>query len=157
MCLSDADSLIASQQLATSTPRPWIFDQTTSIIGASWVCCSGGVAGPGTDHDPAWSGSDHVRCPPQQDPITRACAVSTIAWDRCHWIACRLVRGCVPPRSADGPRSIGTGGSCRAGRAALACAAEPHVVSRLRVLSPPVMALLGVFCFKLSGRPVVRA
>ena len=25
------------------------------------------------------------------------------------------------------------------------------------VLSPPVMALLGVFCFKLSGRPVVRA
>jgi hypothetical protein len=45
---SDADSLIAyQQQLATSTPRPWIFDQTTSIIGACWVCLSGGVAGPG--------------------------------------------------------------------------------------------------------------
>jgi hypothetical protein len=53
---SDADSLIAyQQQLATSTPRPWIFDQTTSIIGACWMCFSGGVASPGTDHDPAWS------------------------------------------------------------------------------------------------------
>ena len=78
------------------------------------------------------AGSDHVRCPPPQDPITRAFAVSTIAWDRCRWIACRLVRGCVPPRSADGPRSIGTGCSCPAGGAALACAAEPHVVWRLR-------------------------
>jgi hypothetical protein len=47
-CAFDADSLIAyQQQLATSTPRPWIFDQTTSIIGACWVCLSGGVAGPG--------------------------------------------------------------------------------------------------------------
>jgi hypothetical protein len=37
--LSDADSLIAyPQQLATSAPVPWIFDQTTSIIGACRVC-----------------------------------------------------------------------------------------------------------------------
>ena len=31
-------------------------------------------------------GSDHVRCPPPQDPITGAFAVSTIAWDRCCWV-----------------------------------------------------------------------
>jgi hypothetical protein len=36
---SDADPLIDyHQQLATSTPEPWIFDQITSIIGACWVC-----------------------------------------------------------------------------------------------------------------------
>jgi len=36
---SDADSLIAyQQQLATSAPELWIFDHTTSIIGACRVC-----------------------------------------------------------------------------------------------------------------------
>ena len=66
---SDAESLIAyQQQLATSTPRPWIFDQTTSISGACWVCFP--VESPVrvlimTQPGP---GSDHVRCPPPQDP-----------------------------------------------------------------------------------------
>jgi hypothetical protein len=36
---SDADWQIAyQQQLATSAAVPWIFDHTTSIIGACWVC-----------------------------------------------------------------------------------------------------------------------
>jgi hypothetical protein len=77
---SHADSLIAYQQLDTKAmdSRP-----TTSIIGACWVCCSGGVAGPVLIMTQPGPGSDHVRCPPPQDPITRAFAVRTIAWVRC--------------------------------------------------------------------------
>jgi hypothetical protein len=82
---SNAESLIAYQQLATSTPWPWIFDQTTSIISTCWMCFLVEspvrvlIMTPGP-------GSDHVRCPPPQDPITGAFAVSTIAWDRCCWV-----------------------------------------------------------------------
>jgi deoxyribonuclease V len=53
---SDADSLIAyqQQQLATATPEPSTIDPSTASIGGCWVCFPRGLAGPGTDHDPAW-------------------------------------------------------------------------------------------------------
>src|SRR5829696_5595425 len=98
-----------------------------------------------------------VRAP--QDPITGAFAVSTIARDRCPLDplpSCSRLRTSSLRRWRDG-----TGGSCPA---------EQHWPALLNrtwyggfdplgysVLSPPVMALPGVFCFKLSGRPVVRA
>ena len=74
----------------------------------------------------------------------------TIAGDRCRWIACRLVRGCVPPRL----RRWGRDYSAQVAHAQLA---EQHWPALLNltwyggfdrlgysVLSPPVMALLGV-------------
>lgn len=52
---TDADSLIAYQhQLAGAIPQPVIVDPRTMIIGGCWVCFPRGLAGPGTDHDPAW-------------------------------------------------------------------------------------------------------
>ena len=61
--------------------------------------------------------------------------------DRCRWIACRLVRGCVPPCCADGPGFVGTGSSCPAGRAALPRAAEPHWYGGFDPLGYIVMTL----------------
>jgi deoxyribonuclease V len=53
---SDADSLISyQQQLAAATPEPVILNPSTAMIGGCWVCFPRGLAGPGTDHDPAWS------------------------------------------------------------------------------------------------------
>ena len=53
---SDADSLIAYQErLDGAAPDPWIFDPDTARVGGCWVCFPRGLAGPGTDHDPAWS------------------------------------------------------------------------------------------------------
>jgi deoxyribonuclease V len=53
---SDADSLIADQErLAAAAPEPWRFDSDTASIGGCWVCFPRGLAGPGSDHDPAWS------------------------------------------------------------------------------------------------------
>ena len=53
---TDPDSLIASQQqLASAAPPQVILDPANSIIAGCWVCFPRGLAGPGTDHDPAWS------------------------------------------------------------------------------------------------------
>ena len=53
---TDPDSLIASQQqLASAAPPQVILDPGNSIIAGCWVCFPRGLAGPGTDHDPAWS------------------------------------------------------------------------------------------------------
>ena len=53
---SDADSLISYQQLlAAATPESVILNPSTARIGGCWVCFPRGLAGPGTDHDPAWS------------------------------------------------------------------------------------------------------
>lgn len=52
---ADADSLIAYQELlATAAPEPWTLDPGTASIGGCWVCFPRGLAGPGSDHDPAW-------------------------------------------------------------------------------------------------------
>lgn len=52
----DTESLIAYQEwLAAAAPEPWIFDPGTETIGGCWVCFPRGLAGPGSDHDPAWS------------------------------------------------------------------------------------------------------
>jgi deoxyribonuclease V len=53
---SDADSLISyQQQLAAAVPDPVILNASTARIGGCWVCFPRGLAGAGTDHDPAWS------------------------------------------------------------------------------------------------------
>jgi deoxyribonuclease V len=54
---TDADSLKAHQErLATAaTPGPWIFDPVATSFGGCWVCFPRGLAGPGTDHDVAWT------------------------------------------------------------------------------------------------------
>jgi deoxyribonuclease V len=53
---TDPDSLIAyQQQLASAAPPQVILDPASSIIAGCWVCFPRGLAGPGTDHDPAWS------------------------------------------------------------------------------------------------------
>jgi deoxyribonuclease V len=53
---TDPDSLIASQQqLASAAPPQVILDPANSIVAGCWVCFPRGLAGPGTDHDPAWS------------------------------------------------------------------------------------------------------
>jgi deoxyribonuclease V len=53
---ADADALIAYQEhLATAAPEPYTFEATTARIGGCWVCFPRGLAGPGTDHDPAWA------------------------------------------------------------------------------------------------------
>ena len=53
---TDPDSLIVSQQqLASAAPPQVILDPANSIIAGCWVCFPRGLAGPGTDHDPAWS------------------------------------------------------------------------------------------------------
>jgi deoxyribonuclease V len=53
---SDADSLINyQQQLAAAAPDPVSLNSGTAMIGGCWVCFPRGLAGPGTDHDPAWS------------------------------------------------------------------------------------------------------
>ena len=52
---TDAESLITyQQQLAGAKPSPVILDPGSVIIAGCWVCFPRGVAGPGTDHDPAW-------------------------------------------------------------------------------------------------------
>jgi deoxyribonuclease V len=52
---SDADSLIAyQQQLASAVPHQVMVDSRSAIIGGCWACFPRGLAGPGTDHDPAW-------------------------------------------------------------------------------------------------------
>ena len=53
---SDADSLISfQQQLAMAAPDPVSLNPSTAMIGGCWVCFPRGLAGTGTDHDPAWS------------------------------------------------------------------------------------------------------
>jgi deoxyribonuclease V len=53
---SDADSLINYQrQLAAAAPDPVSLNPGTAMIGGCWVCFPRGLAGAGTDHDPAWS------------------------------------------------------------------------------------------------------
>jgi deoxyribonuclease V len=53
---TDPESLIAYQQhLASAAPPQVILDPASSIIAGCWVCFPRGLAGPGTDHDPAWS------------------------------------------------------------------------------------------------------
>ena len=52
---TDADSLITyQQQLASSAPQHVSVDSRSMITGGCWVCFPRGLAGPGTDHDPAW-------------------------------------------------------------------------------------------------------
>ncbi len=52
---TDADLLIARQrQLAIAVSEPSNFEPSTSSIGGCWVCFPRDLAGPGTDHDPAW-------------------------------------------------------------------------------------------------------
>lgn len=52
---TDAESLIIyQQQLAGVKPSPVILDPSSVMIAGCWVCFPRGVAGPGTDHDPAW-------------------------------------------------------------------------------------------------------
>jgi deoxyribonuclease V len=52
---TNADSLIAyQQQLASAEPPQVIVDPRSVVIGGCWVCFPRGLAGPGTDHDPAW-------------------------------------------------------------------------------------------------------
>jgi len=52
---SDADSLITyQQQLASAVPHQVMVDSRSAIIGGCWACFPRGLAGPGTDHDPAW-------------------------------------------------------------------------------------------------------
>ena len=52
---ADADALIAyQQQLAIAAPEPRTLDPGTASIGGCWVCFPRGLAGSGTDHDPAW-------------------------------------------------------------------------------------------------------
>jgi deoxyribonuclease V len=53
---SHADSLINYQlQLAAATSEPVSINPNKAMIGGCWVCFPRGLAGPGTDHDPAWS------------------------------------------------------------------------------------------------------
>lgn len=52
----DADSLISyQQQLAAAAPDPVSLNLRTAMIGGCWVCFPRALAGPGTDHDRAWS------------------------------------------------------------------------------------------------------
>lgn len=52
---TDADTLITYQQrLASAAPQQVIVNPRSMIIGGCWVCFPRGLAGPGTDHDPAW-------------------------------------------------------------------------------------------------------
>lgn len=52
---TDADSLISYQrQLASAAPQHVIVDPSIAMIAGCWVCFPRGLAGPGTDHDPAW-------------------------------------------------------------------------------------------------------
>jgi deoxyribonuclease V len=52
---TDPESLITyQQQLAVAKPSPVVLDPNSVIIAGCWVCFPRGVAGPGTDHDPAW-------------------------------------------------------------------------------------------------------
>jgi deoxyribonuclease V len=52
---TDADSLITyQQQLASTVAQQLMVDSRSVIIGGCWVCFPRGLAGPGTDHDPAW-------------------------------------------------------------------------------------------------------
>ena len=142
---SDADPLIAyQQQLATSTPRPWI--STRPLRSSARVGCAFPVESPVrvlimTQPGP---GSDHVRVRRRR---IRSRVLSlfrrspgSLPLDRVP--SCSRLR--TFPAAPMGPGFVGTGSSCPAGRAALPRAAEPHLVWRLRVLSPPVMALLGV-------------
>jgi deoxyribonuclease V len=51
----DADALIAYQkQLALAAPDPVAIDPSVALVAGCWVCFPRGLAGPGTDHDPAW-------------------------------------------------------------------------------------------------------
>ena len=84
-----------------------------------------------------------------QHPIPHARALPAIAWNRCRRIHRCSVRGCLPPRSADGPRLLGTASACTTGRVALAELLDLRWYGGFdplgySVLSPPVMALLGV-------------
>jgi deoxyribonuclease V len=52
---ADADSLIARQkELALATPDPVAVEPSAAFVGGCWVCLPRGLAGPGTDRDPAW-------------------------------------------------------------------------------------------------------
>ena len=52
---ADADALIAYQhRLAVAAPEPCTLAPGTASIGSCWVCFPRGLAGSGTDHDPAW-------------------------------------------------------------------------------------------------------
>jgi deoxyribonuclease V len=51
----NAESLISyQQQLAGAAPQHVILEPSAMIIAGCWVCFPRGIAGPGTDHDPAW-------------------------------------------------------------------------------------------------------
>ena len=52
---TDADALIAYQkQLALAARDPVAIDPGVALVAGCWVCFPRGLAGPGTDHDPAW-------------------------------------------------------------------------------------------------------
>jgi deoxyribonuclease V len=52
---TDAESLITYQrQLADAAPPQVILEGSRVIIAGCWVCFPRGIAGPGTDQDPAW-------------------------------------------------------------------------------------------------------
>lgn len=52
---TDPDALIAyQQQLALAAPDPVAIDPSVALVAGCWVCFPRGLAGPGTDHDPAW-------------------------------------------------------------------------------------------------------
>ncbi len=58
----DVGSLVARQrELTLAAPEPSAVDPGTALIGGCWVCLPRGLAGPGTDHDPAWCAAVSMR------------------------------------------------------------------------------------------------